>query len=118
MRVSLLAPVAEGAAAGDVKVPLRLESGPEGALVAIDVRTRQILALVGSYEGQSGGLDRATQSRRQPGSTFKAIDLADAIIELERYAGSQFDPAVIAALCRQLSHQPAPAQPRPQAAAV
>jgi penicillin-binding protein 1A len=37
------------------------------------VRTRQILALVGSYEGQAGALDRATQSKRQPGSTFKPI---------------------------------------------
>jgi penicillin-binding protein 1A len=70
VRVSLLAatPDAPGA-----RVPLRLESGPEGALVALDVRTRQILALVGSYEGQAGALDRATQSKRQPGSTFKPI---------------------------------------------
>jgi len=67
VRVSLLAGVADG------KVPLRLESGPEGAMVALDVRTRQILALVGSYEGQAGALDRATQSRRQPGSTFKPV---------------------------------------------
>jgi penicillin-binding protein 1A len=67
VRVSLLAPVADG------KVPLRLESGPEGAFVAVDVRTREILALVGSYEGQAGALDRATQSRRQPGSTFKPV---------------------------------------------
>jgi penicillin-binding protein 1A len=70
VRVSLLAPVPDGA---EAKVPLRVESGPEGALVAIDVRTRQILALVGSYEGHAGALDRATQSRRQPGSTFKPI---------------------------------------------
>jgi penicillin-binding protein 1A len=69
VRVSLLAAVPDGPA----KVPLRLESGPEGALVAIDVRTRQVLALVGSYEGQAGALDRATQSRRQPGSTFKPV---------------------------------------------
>ena len=46
---------------------------PRAAMVALDVRTRQILALVGSYEGQAGALDRATQSRRQPGSTFKPI---------------------------------------------
>jgi penicillin-binding protein 1A len=67
--VSLLGPTSgpEG------KVPLRLESGPEGAMVVLDVRTRQILALVGSYEGQAGALDRATQSRRQPGSTFKPV---------------------------------------------
>ena len=70
VRVSLLAPVPGTLGA---KVPLRLESGPQGALVAIDVRTREILALVGGYEGRAGTLDRATQSRRQPGSTFKPI---------------------------------------------
>ncbi len=88
LRVSLLAPVPEEAhtsitttGSGGTpststplaKVPLRLESGPEGALVAIDTRTRNILALVGNYEAANGGLDRATQARRQPGSTFKAI---------------------------------------------
>jgi penicillin-binding protein 1A len=73
VRVSLLAAVPDGAAAGTAKVPLRLESGPEGALVAIDTRTRQVLALVGSYEAVTGGLDRATQAHRQPGSTFKPI---------------------------------------------
>ncbi len=82
VRVSLLAPVPAGAtpaqaSAGksDVvtKVPLRLELGPEAALVAVDVRSRQVLALVGSYEAATGGLDRATQSRRQPGSTFKPV---------------------------------------------
>jgi penicillin-binding protein 1A len=67
VRVSLLSPVVDG------KAWLRLESGPEGAMVVLDVRTRQVLALVGSYEGQPGALDRATQSRRQPGSTFKPI---------------------------------------------
>ncbi len=80
VRVSLLGPVpAAGAGGVEVRVPLRLESGPEGALVAIDVRTREILALVGSYEGQAGALDRATQSRRQPGSTFKPIVYSYAI---------------------------------------
>ncbi len=77
VRVSLLGPVADPAKADPnappVRVPLRLESGPEGAFVAIDVRTRQIVALVGNYEAASGGLDRATQSKRQPGSTFKPI---------------------------------------------
>jgi penicillin-binding protein 1A len=82
VRVSLLAPLpheAEGATAAAATVPLRIESGPEGALVAIDVRTRQVLAIVGSYEAASGGLDRATQARRQPGSTFKPIVYSYAI---------------------------------------
>ncbi len=70
VRVSLLAAVSDSP---NARVPLRLETGPEGALVAIDVRTREILALAGGYEGRAGTLDRATQSRRQPGSTFKTI---------------------------------------------
>lgn len=81
VRVSLLAPipnavaqVSPGADSAPVaKVPLRLELGPESAIVVLDVRTRHVLAMAGSYEAQSGGLDRATQSRRQPGSTFKPI---------------------------------------------
>lgn len=55
----------------DERPQLRLELGPQSALVAIDPRTRHVLALVGSYEALSGGLDRATRARRQPGSAFK-----------------------------------------------
>lgn len=75
LRVSLLAPVpnVDKEARAVAKVPLRLELGPESAIVALDVRTRQVLALAGSYEAVAGGLDRATQSKRQPGSTFKPI---------------------------------------------
>ena len=81
VRVSLLAPIPNAVAqvtpsqenAPVAKVPLRLELGPESAVVVVDVRTRHVLAIAGSYEAQSGGLDRATQARRQPGSTFKPI---------------------------------------------
>lgn len=66
LRVSLLSSPESGELP-----PLRLELGPEAALVAIDVRTREILALVGSYEAVPGGLDRGTLARRQPGSSFK-----------------------------------------------
>lgn len=57
--------------AQDEAWPLRLALGPESALVAIDARSREVRALVGSYEALQGGLDRATQTRRQPGSAFK-----------------------------------------------
>jgi penicillin-binding protein 1A len=86
IRVSLLAPVVDAA---HVKVPLRVESGPEGAFVALDVRTREILAIVGSYEGHAGNLDRATQARRQPGSTFKPIVYSYAL------HSRQFTPATL-----------------------
>ncbi len=57
----------------DSKPPLSLELGPQSVLVALDVRSRDVLALIGSYEAISGGLDRATDARRQPGSTFKPL---------------------------------------------
>ncbi|MEO7113582.1 MAG: PBP1A family penicillin-binding protein [Polyangiaceae bacterium] len=89
MRVSLLTPVPENAA--NAKIPMRVESGPEGALVAIDARSREILALVGSYESLTGGLDRATQSKRQPGSTFKPIVYSYAIHSRRFTAASLID---------------------------
>ncbi len=74
VRVSLLAKEQETKTdEAPAPIPLRLELGPQSALVALDVRTREILAVVGNYEAVPGGLDRATQARRQPASTFKPI---------------------------------------------
>ncbi|MEP7119528.1 MAG: PBP1A family penicillin-binding protein [Byssovorax sp.] len=70
------------------QMKLHLELGPEGAMVAIDVRTREVLALVGSYEGTRGGLDRATNAHRQPGSTFKAFVYSYAIHARQMTAAS------------------------------
>lgn len=56
----------------------RLERGPEGAIVVIEPRSRDVLALVGSFAAESG-FNRATQAIRQPGSTFKPIVYARAI---------------------------------------
>lgn len=74
LRVQLM----EAPSAGN-KPALHLELGPQSALVALDVRTREVLALVGGYEGIAGGLDRTTQARRQPGSTFKAVTYSYAL---------------------------------------
>lgn len=57
---------------------VRPELGPQAALVVLDVRSRDVLALVGAYE-QSAGFDRATQAVRQPGSTFKPFVYAEAM---------------------------------------
>lgn len=56
----------------------RLELGPEGAVVVIDARSREVLALVGGYD-EGPGFDRATSAVRQPGSTFKPFVMAAAI---------------------------------------
>ncbi|MBN2192025.1 MAG: transglycosylase domain-containing protein [Polyangiaceae bacterium] len=66
LRVHVLPPVE-----GEDARRLRLALGPQSALVAIDVRSREVRALVGSYEAVPGGLDRATRAKRQPGSSFK-----------------------------------------------
>ncbi|MBX3269866.1 MAG: PBP1A family penicillin-binding protein [Sandaracinaceae bacterium] len=57
-------------AAEDARALGRIELGPEGAAIVLDVRTRDVLALVGGYDAEPG-FDRATQAVRQPGSTFK-----------------------------------------------
>jgi len=45
----------------------------EAALVALDPRTGEILAMVGGAEYGRSQFNRATQARRQPGSAFKPI---------------------------------------------
>jgi penicillin-binding protein 1A len=79
--------------ASDAEHPprLRLELGPQGALVALDVQSRDIVALVGSYEAVPGNLDRARQARRQPGSSFKPIVYAYALRAREITAASVLD---------------------------
>lgn len=53
--------------------------GPQGAIVALDVKTRHVLAMVGGYSLASGGFNRALSAKRQPGSTFKPIVFAAGI---------------------------------------
>lgn len=75
----------------DEPVPARLELGPEGAIVAVDPRTRQVLALVGSYEAVAGGLDRATRAHRQPGSAFKPFVYSYALHARRHTPGTVFE---------------------------
>jgi 1A family penicillin-binding protein len=51
----------------------------EGALVALDPRTGEVLALVGGRDFHRSSFNRATQARRQPGSAFKPLFFAAAL---------------------------------------
>ena len=51
----------------------RDEKPLQAALVALDPRTGDVLALVGGREHRRSSYDRALHSRRQPGSLFKPI---------------------------------------------
>lgn len=70
--------IIDRAAVGGEPARARLSLGPQGAVVMIDPRTREVLALVGSDEA-SYGFNRATQAIRQPGSTWKPIEFALAL---------------------------------------
>jgi penicillin-binding protein 1A len=70
----------------------RLELGPQSALVAIDLASREIRALVGGYEAVRGALDRASQAHRQPGSTFKPFVYSYAIHSRRLTAASVVEP--------------------------
>ncbi len=50
---------------------LEQDSGAEGALLAVDNSSGDILALVGGRDFNLSQFDRATQARRQTGSSFK-----------------------------------------------
>lgn len=69
---------------------LSLELGPQAALVAIDPASGDVLALIGSYEGLPGALDRATQAKRQPGSAFKPVFYSLALSTGQVTAASTF----------------------------
>ena len=55
------------------------EEGPEVAVVTIDPRDREVLALVGGYSFEHNQFDHVTQARRQPGSSFKPVVYAAAL---------------------------------------
>jgi penicillin-binding protein 1A len=62
-------------------ISARLSQPPlvQGALVAIEPRTREVVAMVGGSDYRRSSLIRAVQSKRQPGSAFKPVVYAAAV---------------------------------------
>ena len=75
---ALVRVVVDKADIGSEPARVRLLLGPQGAVVMIDPRTREVLALVGGDEAIYG-FNRATQAVRQPGSTWKPLEFALAL---------------------------------------
>ena len=65
---------------------------PQAALVAIDPKTGNVLAMVGGRDYAESQLNRATDARRQPGSTFKpfvyAAAMEDGMSPVQTFADS------------------------------
>jgi penicillin-binding protein 1A len=68
---------AEQAVAGYLPGP----EGPTAALVAIENATGKVRAMVGGRDYDESPFNLATEGERQPGSSFKAFDLAAALEE-------------------------------------
>ncbi|MEM9207431.1 MAG: penicillin-binding protein 1A [Pseudomonadota bacterium] len=64
---------------GDNDWSLRQIPKVSGALVAMDPHTGRVKALVGGFSYDESEFNRATQARRQPGSSFKPIVYAAAL---------------------------------------
>ena len=61
------------------RVQLEQQPAPQAALLAIENSTGEIKAMVGGYSFEDSKFNRATQSYRQVGSSFKVYVYADAI---------------------------------------
>ena len=63
------------------RLDLSLEQTPkaESAFIGMDLKTREVIALVGGYDIALSSFNRATQARRQPGSSFKPFLYAAAL---------------------------------------
>ena len=68
---------------------------PQAALVALDPRTGNVLAMIGGRDYAESQLNRATDARRQPGSTFKpfvyAAALEDGMSPVQTFADAPRD---------------------------
>ncbi len=68
---------------------------PQGALVATDVKTGAILAMVGGRDFADSAFDRAARARRQPGSAFKPVVYALAVARGFTQASLLLDAPVV-----------------------
>lgn len=88
LRYQMIAQAAldQGLAAAETLVAANRRGGAssslrlQGALLAIDARTGAILAMVGGRSFRENEFNRATQARRQPGSSFKPIIYTTALL--------------------------------------
>lgn len=98
-RFALPAPDDEEEDAPRAGAPLRLvlaqEPEVEGALFALDVDGREVIALVGGYDFARSEFDRAVQARRQPGSAFKPFIYAAAIQHGYTAVSTVYDTQVV-----------------------
>ena len=66
--------VLSGAGTGQLQLTLEQDSGAQSSLMAVDNATGEVLAMIGGRDFSLSQFNRATQSLRQVGSSFKIYD--------------------------------------------
>ena len=81
VRISHMQTQRTGNATRVLRLDLSLEQTPkvQGAFIGMDLKSRGVLALVGGYDTALSSFNRATQAKRQPGSSFKPFLYAAAL---------------------------------------
>ncbi|RFP87595.1 PBP1A family penicillin-binding protein [Rhodobacteraceae bacterium 63075] len=69
----------EGGAGDFIRWTLRQVPKVQGGFMAMDVNTGRVLAMQGGFSYQHSVFNRATQAKRQPGSSFKPFVYASAL---------------------------------------
>ncbi len=80
---------------GTVRIALEQEPAVEAALIAIDPRTGAVRAMVGGFDFERSEFNRATQARRQTGSTFKPFVYAAALAHGDTLADTIVDEPTV-----------------------
>jgi penicillin-binding protein 1B len=87
--------VRDGLTRVDAILAKRKPRFPQAALIAIDPRTGEILAMVGGRSYNQSQYNRAVSAKRQPGSTFKPFVYLSAFERAEADARTDITPATI-----------------------
>jgi penicillin-binding protein 1B len=77
------------------KTLARRRRHPQAALVAVDPRTGEVLALVGGRSYNQSQYNRATSARRQPGSVFKPFVYLAAFERAQSEGRTDLTPATV-----------------------
>jgi penicillin-binding protein 1B len=87
--------VREGLVRVDGMLSKRRPRFPQAALIAVDPRTGEILAMVGGRSYNQSQYNRAVTSKRQPGSTFKPFVFLAAFDRAQKEGRTDITPATI-----------------------
>ncbi len=88
--------IAEETLAQGIKtIEKRVNPGIQGALIAIDIHTGHIKAMVGGFDFWQNQFNRATQALRQPGSSFKPFVYLTALTQGMTHENTIYDLPIL-----------------------